>query len=59
VPGKKRRFSRDSLETTTSERLEAIVEAAEQAAAKVIDEAEAEARRHLEDAHAEADGAYA
>jgi cell division septum initiation protein DivIVA len=59
VSGKKRRFSRDSLETTTSERLEAIVEAAEQAAAKVIDEAEAEAGRHLDNARAEAEGAYA
>jgi len=59
VSGKKRRFSRDSLETTTSERLEAIVEAAERAASKVIDEAEAEARRHLDDARAEADDAYA
>ncbi len=59
MSGKKRRFSRDSLETITSERLEAIVEAAEQAAAKVIDEAEAEGRRHLEDARTEAEGAYA
>jgi hypothetical protein len=59
VSGKKRRFSRDSLETSTSERLEAIVEAAERAAAKVIDEAEAEARRRLESARAEAEDAYA
>jgi cell division septum initiation protein DivIVA len=58
VSGKKRRFSRDSLETITSERLEAIVEAAEQAAAKVIDEAEDEARRHLKSARAEAEAAY-
>jgi hypothetical protein len=59
VSGKKGRFSRDSLETITSERLEAIVEAAEQAAAKVIDEAEAEARDHLASAHAEAETAFA
>jgi hypothetical protein len=38
----------------TSERLEAIVAAAEQAAAKVIDEAEGQAKRHL----AEAEGAF-
>jgi vacuolar-type H+-ATPase subunit H len=59
VSGKKRRFSRDSLETMTTERLEAVVAAAEQAAAKVIDEAEEEARRHIDDARAEAERAYA
>lgn len=58
VSGKKGRFSRDSLETITSERLEAIVEAAEQAAAKVIDEAEAEARDHVANARAEAEAAF-
>jgi hypothetical protein len=36
-------------------RLEAIVEAAERAAATVIDDAEQEARRQLEEAHARAD----
>lgn len=55
---KKRRFSRGSLETTTSERLEAIVEAAEQAAAQVIDDAERQALRYLADARAEAETAY-
>jgi uncharacterized membrane protein YccC len=59
VSGKKRRFSRDSLETITSERLEAIVEAAEQAAAKVIDDAEEQAQAHLADARAEAAGEFA
>jgi vacuolar-type H+-ATPase subunit H len=43
------------LETTTAERLAAIVEAAERAATKVIDDAEAEARRYLAEARAEAD----
>ena len=52
---KDRPLSRASLETTTSERLAAIVEAAEQAAAKVIDDAEEQARRYLADARAEAD----
>lgn len=46
---------RSSLEASTSERLAAIVTAAEQAAAKVIDDAEAEGRRYLSDAEAEAD----
>jgi cell division septum initiation protein DivIVA len=43
------------LRATTSQRLEAIVEAAERAAASVIDEAEAQARRYLTQARAEAD----
>jgi vacuolar-type H+-ATPase subunit H len=43
------------LERRTAERLNAIVEAAERAAAAVIDEAEAEARRYLAEAKAEAD----
>jgi hypothetical protein len=59
VSGKKRRFSRGSLETITSERLEEIVTAAEQAAAKVIEDAEAEARLRLADARAEAEAAFA
>jgi vacuolar-type H+-ATPase subunit H len=54
VSEKNRRLKRSSLENSTSERLEAIVEAAERAAAKVIDDAEAEARRHVSDAEAEA-----
>ena len=51
----KRPLRRSSLEASTSERLAAIVEAAEQAAAKVIDDAEAEGRRHLSEAQEEAD----
>ena len=43
------------LHSTTAERLEAIVEAAERAAGRVIDDAETEARRHLTQARAEAD----
>ncbi|HEU5254174.1 MAG TPA: hypothetical protein VFU16_12715 [Solirubrobacterales bacterium] len=43
------------LRAETAERLEAIVEAAERAAASVIDDAEAQARRHLAQARAEAD----
>ena len=43
------------LRTTTAERLEAIVEAAERAAGGVIDDAEAQARRYLAQARAEAD----
>jgi cell division septum initiation protein DivIVA len=39
----------------TAARLAEIVEAAEQAAAKVIDEAEEDARRHLEEARERAD----
>ena len=46
---------RSSLEASTSERLAAIVAAAEQAASKVIDDAEAEGRRYLSEAQAEAD----
>jgi len=45
------------LRTDTAERLEAIVEAAERAAAGVIDDAEAQARRYLAQARAEADRA--
>jgi vacuolar-type H+-ATPase subunit H len=48
-------LQRGQLETTTAERLAAIVEAAERAATKVIDDAEAEARRYLAEARAEAD----
>jgi hypothetical protein len=43
------------LRADTAQRLEAIVEAAERAAAGVIDDAEAEARRYLAQARAEAD----
>jgi vacuolar-type H+-ATPase subunit H len=59
VSRKDRSLRRSSLEANTSERLEAIVEAAEQAAAKVIDDAEAEGRRYLSEAQAEADGIVA
>ncbi len=52
---KERPLRRRSLEASTSERLEAIVAAAELAAAKVIDDAEAEGRRYISDAEAEAD----
>jgi hypothetical protein len=41
--------------TTATERLAAIVDAAEQAALGVIDDAEKEARRYLEEAQARAD----
>ena len=51
---KNRPLKKDSLETTTAERLAAIVEAAEQAARKVIDDAEGEARRYLAEARTEA-----
>jgi hypothetical protein len=44
-----------ALTSGTAERLAAIVEAAEQAAAKVIDDAEAQARRQLEEAGDRAD----
>ena len=44
-----------ALRTDTAERLEAIVEAAEQAAAGVIDDAEAQARHYLAQARAEAE----
>lgn len=52
---KNRPLKQGSLETTTAERLAAIVAAAEQAATKVIDDAEAEARRYLAEARAEAE----
>jgi cell division septum initiation protein DivIVA len=52
----KDRLRRSTLETSTSERLAAIVAAAESAAAKVIDDAESEARRYLAEAQAEAEG---
>jgi vacuolar-type H+-ATPase subunit H len=55
VSDKNRPLQRSHLETTTTERLAAIVEAAERAATKVIDDAEAEARRYLAEAKAEAD----
>jgi hypothetical protein len=42
------------LTTSTAERLAAIVEAAEQAAAKVIDDAEEQARLRLQEASADA-----
>lgn len=51
----KRPLQRGHLESTTAERLSAIVEAAERAATKVIDDAEAEARRYLAEAKTEAD----
>ena len=43
------------LRSTTAQRLEEIVEAAERAAESVIDDAEAQARRYLTQARAEAD----
>jgi cell division septum initiation protein DivIVA len=43
------------LRSTTAQRLEAIVEAAEKAAEGVIDDAEVQARRYLAQARAEAD----
>jgi Mn-dependent DtxR family transcriptional regulator len=43
------------LTTSTAERLAAIVEAAEQAAARVIDDAEAQARQRIEEARERAD----
>jgi vacuolar-type H+-ATPase subunit H len=46
---------RSSLEASTSERLAAIVAAAEQAAGQVIDDAEAEGQRYISEARAEAD----
>jgi cell division septum initiation protein DivIVA len=55
VGDKNRSPKRDALETSTAERLAAIVEAAEQAATKVIDDAEEEARRYLADARREAE----
>ena len=55
--GNSRDFSKQqrALRTTTAERLEAIVEAAERAAEGVIDDAEAQARRYLAQVKAEAD----
>jgi hypothetical protein len=44
-----------ALTASTAERLAAIVEAAERAAAQVIDDAEEQARRQLEEASARAD----
>jgi vacuolar-type H+-ATPase subunit H len=55
VSDKNHPLQRNHLETTTAERLAAIVEAAERAATKVIDDAEAQARRYLAEARAEAD----
>jgi len=52
IPKKQR-----NLRADTAERLEAIVEAAERAAAGVIDDAEAQARRYLAQARSEADRA--
>lgn len=52
---KDRRNDPKPLASGTAERLAAIVEAAERAAAEVIDDAEAQARQYLEDARAEAD----
>ncbi|HEX6753463.1 MAG TPA: hypothetical protein VF093_07770 [Solirubrobacterales bacterium] len=43
------------MTSSTAERLAVIVEAAEQAASKVIDDAEEQARRQLQDASARAD----
>ncbi|HSS34573.1 MAG TPA: hypothetical protein VLL27_14965 [Solirubrobacterales bacterium] len=56
---KNRPLQRGQLESTTAERLAAIVEAAERAATQVIDDAEAQARRYLAEARAEADGILA
>jgi vacuolar-type H+-ATPase subunit H len=55
VSDKNRPLKRTQLETTTAERLAAIVEAAERAAIQVIDDAEAQARQYLAEARAEAD----
>jgi cell division septum initiation protein DivIVA len=51
----KKQRSQKALRADTAERLEAIVEAAERAAASVIDDAETQARRYLAQARAEAD----
>jgi hypothetical protein len=56
---KKRPPEPRALTASTAERLAAIVEAAERAAAKVIDDAEEQARRTLEEANAQADRAIA
>jgi hypothetical protein len=55
MSSKKRPPEPRALTTGTAERLAAIVEAAEQAAAKVIDDAEEQARRQLSEAGARAD----
>jgi len=52
---KDRRNAPKPLASSTAERLATIVEAAERAAAEVIDDAEAQARGYLEDARSEAD----
>ncbi len=52
---KKRPAEPRALTSSTAERLAAIVEAAEQAASKVIDDAEEQARRQLTEAGARAD----
>ncbi|MGV1050270.1 MAG: hypothetical protein ACOYD4_17290, partial [Solirubrobacterales bacterium] len=57
--GSKDRPLKRELETTTAERLAAIVEAAERAATRVIDDAEEEARRYLAEARREADAILA
>lgn len=56
-PGKPKDVSKEqpTLRADTSERLEAIVEAAERAAESVIDDAEAQARKYLAQAQAEAE----
>jgi len=56
-PGRPKDFSKKQrdLRADTAQRLEAIVEAAERAAAGVIDDAEAEARRYLAQARSDAD----
>jgi hypothetical protein len=55
VSSDKRPREPQALTNSTVERLAAIVEAAEQAASKVIDDAEEEARRQLQEAGARAD----
>ena len=55
TPGRKDRARNRSLRADTAERLEAIVEAAERAAEKVIDDAEAQARRYLAESRDRAD----
>jgi hypothetical protein len=55
MSSKKRPPEPRALTASTAERLAAIVEAAEQAAAQVIDDAEEQARRQLAEAGARAD----
>jgi cell division septum initiation protein DivIVA len=55
MSSKKRPTEPRALTSSTAERLAAIVEAAEQAASKVIDDAEEQARRQLGEAGARAD----